>query len=50
MYWGRLSEESIKAMGFKQHVFKEYDNMVHEFYNQVRSLLSGFLSFLSLVD
>jgi hypothetical protein len=42
MHWGRLSEESIRAVGFKQPPFKEYDGMVHTSSNQVRSLFSYF--------
>ena len=37
MYWGRLSEERIKSMGFQQYIFKEYDGMAHTICNQVRN-------------
>jgi hypothetical protein len=31
-----LTEESFKAMGFKQYIFKEYDGMDHTNCEQVR--------------
>jgi hypothetical protein len=27
--WARLTEQGIKAMGFKQYAFREYNNMGH---------------------
>jgi hypothetical protein len=36
MNWARMGEESFKTMGFKQYIFKEYDNMVHTNCDQVR--------------
>ncbi|CAF4503390.1 unnamed protein product [Rotaria sp. Silwood2] len=36
----RLCEESFKAMGFKEYIFKEYDGMDHTNCNQVRILFS----------
>ncbi len=39
--WARLSEESFKAMGFKQYIFKEYDGMVHTNTEQVRIFYTG---------
>lgn len=37
--WARLTEEGIKAMGFKQYSFKEYKNMGHSSCDQVNSFL-----------
>jgi hypothetical protein len=33
--WARLTEQGIKAMGFKQYTFKEYKNMSHSSCDQV---------------
>ena len=27
--WARLTEQEVKAMGFKQYAFREYNNMGH---------------------
>ena len=35
--WAHLTEQGIKAMGFKQYTFKEYKSMGHSSCDQVRS-------------
>lgn len=37
--WARLTEQGVKAMGFKQYNFKEYENMGHSSCDQVRHRL-----------
>jgi len=34
--WAHLTEQGIKAMGFKQYTFKEYKNMGHSSCDQVK--------------
>lgn len=36
LHWGRLSEERIKSLGFKQNIFKEYDGMTHTTSSEVQ--------------
>ncbi|CAF0956134.1 unnamed protein product [Adineta steineri] len=41
--WARLTEEGIKAMGFKQYTFKEYRNMGHSSCDQEMDDVSAFV-------
>jgi len=34
--WARLTEQGIKAMGFKQYAFREYNNMGHSSCDRVK--------------
>ena len=43
LQWARLTEQGIKAMGFKQYTFKEYRNMDHSSCDQVKSFNSKFI-------
>jgi hypothetical protein len=36
--WARLTEQGIKAMGFKQYVFREYNNMGHSSCDRVKQI------------
>lgn len=42
LQWARLTEQSIKAMGFQRYTFKEYRNMSHSSCDQVNLLYSIF--------
>ena len=33
--WARLTEQGVKAMGFKQYTFKEYRNLDHSSSDEV---------------
>lgn len=33
--WARLTEQGLKAMGFKQYTFKEYRNLEHSSSDEV---------------
>jgi hypothetical protein len=35
--WARLTEQGIKAMGFKQYAFREYNNMGHSSCDRVKN-------------
>ncbi|CAF1214377.1 unnamed protein product [Rotaria sordida] len=41
--WARLTEQGIKAMGFKQYTFKEYRNMEHSSCNEEMEDVSKFI-------
>ncbi|CAF2830600.1 unnamed protein product [Rotaria sp. Silwood2] len=41
--WARLTEQGMKAMGFKQYTFKEYRNMEHSSCNQEMEDVSRFI-------
>ncbi|CAF1326115.1 unnamed protein product [Adineta steineri] len=41
--WARLTEEGVKAMGFKQYTFKEYRNMGHSSCDQEMDDVSAFV-------
>lgn len=48
LYWGQSSEQSIKGMGFKQYILKEYEGMAHASCTQVGNILSYVFLFPSL--
>ncbi|CAF1079057.1 unnamed protein product [Adineta steineri] len=41
--WARLTEEAVKALGFKQYTFKEYRNMGHSSCDQEMDDVSAFV-------
>jgi len=41
--WAHLTEQGIKAMGFKQYTFKEYKNMGHSSCDQEMNDVSSFI-------
>ncbi|CAF1147165.1 unnamed protein product [Rotaria magnacalcarata] len=44
LQWARLTEQGVKAMGFKQYAFKEYRNMSHESCHQEMDDVSKFIA------
>jgi len=49
LQWARLTEQGIKAMGFKQYTFKEYKNMGHSSCDQVNSIVNRILILYSIL-
>ncbi|CAM4966905.1 unnamed protein product [Rotaria socialis] len=48
LQWARLTEQGVKAMGFKQYAFKEYRNMSHESCHQVNYFYPTYIDFLQI--
>jgi len=46
LLWARLTEQGIKAMGFKQYTFKEYKNMGHSSCDEVKSISNIILLYI----
>jgi hypothetical protein len=49
LQWARLTEQGIKAMGFKQYTFKEYKSMGHSSCDQVNSIVNRILILYSIL-
>jgi hypothetical protein len=49
LQWARLTEQGIKAMGFKQYTFKEYKSMGHSSCDQVNSIVNRLLILYSIL-
>ncbi len=49
LLWARLTEQGIKAMGFKQYTFKEYKNMGHSSCDEVKSISNIILLYIIII-